>query len=43
MKDKVSWLLLLVLAISLIVIGFQGSLGKVLGSILTPTEMVING
>jgi len=43
MKEKVSWSAMLLLSLLLIVIGFEGSLGKVLACVLTPTDILVNG
>jgi hypothetical protein len=42
MREGLSWVILFVIALLLIIIGFEGSLGKILGCILTPSEVVIN-
>jgi hypothetical protein len=42
MNRYVSWTLMGVIGIMFVVIGIEGSLGKVLGCILTPSEVVIN-
>lgn len=42
MRERASFLLLLLLSILLIVMGFEGSLGKVLAALLTPSILVIN-
>ena len=40
-RQRVSWLLMGIIAIVIIVIGFEGSLGKVLGCIFTPGLIVV--
>src|SRR6516162_518586 len=40
-RERVSWVLMAILAIVIIVIGFEGSLGKVLGCIFTPGLMIV--
>lgn len=42
MGARISWVLMLILGISLIVIGFQGNLGLILGCILTPSLVTMN-
>jgi hypothetical protein len=42
MKEKISWSLMGMFGLMLIVIGFQGSLGKILGCILTPSIITVN-
>lgn len=41
-KERVSWVIMATLALMLIVIGIEGSLGKVLGCLVTPAEIVKN-
>ena len=41
-RQRISWVLMAILAILLIVIGFEGSLGKVLGCVFTPGLMAKN-
>ncbi len=43
MRDKISWVILLVFAIFLFVIGIEGNLGKALACLLTPSEVQVNG
>jgi hypothetical protein len=40
-RQRISWLIMGVFAILLIVIGFEGSLGKCLGCIFTPGLIVV--
>jgi hypothetical protein len=40
-RQRVSWLLMGIIAIAIIVIGFEGSLGKVLGCVFTPGIIVV--
>lgn len=42
MKEKISWGMMLAIGLMLIVIGIEGSLGKVLGCLFTPYEVVPN-
>lgn len=42
MQERMSWILMLIFGLSLIVIGFQGSLGKILGCILTPGAIIVD-
>jgi len=42
LRERVSWGIMFVLAIVLIVMGIEGSLGKVIGCLMTPGEVVIN-
>jgi len=42
-KESVSWGLMMALALLLIIIGFQGSLGRVLACIFTPNQLVVSG
>lgn len=41
-RQRISWLIMAIFAIVLIVIGFEGSLGKVLGCIFTPAIIITN-
>lgn len=40
--ERISFVLMFILAVFLIIIGFQGSLGKVVGCIVTPSIMVVD-
>lgn len=40
-RERISWVIMAVLAIVIIVIGFEGSLGKVLGCIFTPGLIIV--
>ncbi len=42
MKQRVSWGIMFLLSIILIVSGFQGSVGKILACIFTPSEVTVN-
>lgn len=41
-RQRISWLLMGVIGVMLIVIGAEGSLGKILGCIFTPGLIVVN-
>lgn len=41
-KERVSWAIMAAFALLLIIMGIEGSLGKVLGCLMTPAEVVIN-
>ena len=41
MRQRISWALMGVIGIVLIVIGVEGSLGKILGCIFTPGSIVV--
>lgn len=43
MRDTLSWILTAVGAVAIIVVGFEGSLGLVLGCIFTPSYVAIEG
>lgn len=42
LRERVSWTFMAIGAILLIVIGFEGSLGKIIGCIVTPGIVVEN-
>jgi hypothetical protein len=42
MPKQISWVAMGVIGIIIIVIGMEGSLGKMLGCLLTPSSIVIN-
>ncbi len=42
MKQRISWAVMILLSLMIITMGLEGSLGKVLGCLLTPAEVVIN-
>jgi hypothetical protein len=42
MQEKASWLIMLYVGTFLIIVGFQGSLGRCIGCILTPAIVVVD-
>ncbi len=39
-KERVSWYFMLLFGVMLIVIGFQGSLGRMLACLLVPSQVI---
>jgi hypothetical protein len=42
MPKQVSWVFMGIIGVMVVVIGVEGSLGKMLGCLLTPSAIVIN-
>lgn len=42
MRDKISWVAMFIIGAMLIIMGFQGSLGRVLACFFTPSEVIVN-
>ena len=41
MRENLSWILTTMAAVGIIVVGFEGSLGLIIGCIFTPTYIVV--
>lgn len=41
MRESASWLIMFILGLALIVVGFQGALGKVLACIVEPQLVIV--